>query len=986
MFAYHGVIELCAFLLIYLTFKNFQIMKLLKQYHISIFSIFFLSCGMFLNTLIAQTETKIFAISGKIVDSKKEPIPGVSVNIKGTVSGSVTDIDGKFEFKTKIKFPLILQINSVGFKNKEVEIQNGQKFIDLELETENVLVNEVVVSASKIEESILKSPVAIEKLSINAIKQSASSSFYDALENIKGVQMLTSSLTFKVPNTRGFNVPNNFRFMQLVDGVDMIASTLGVPLGNAIGPTELDILSVEITQGSASALYGMNAINGLANLQTKNPFIHQGLSIYQKVGANHVDGIDRATSALTETAVRYAKAFNNKFAFKLNFSSFQGTDWVANGLTDQNPQNLATANPNFPELSGDNNPAKDQWSRYGDDRQARQAIVVNYKGKAQSFNVARTGYLEKDLTNPTVRNLKFDGGLFYKINEKVELSYSYRYGLVDGIFQRGNRIQLNDVTVQNHKLELHTSDLTIRGYYISENTGKSYNLNPLAYNLDLNNGTNAVWGAKFKKELQSQIDNGTDLVSAMNQARTVADKGRAEPGTPQFETLKNTIINSNNWDIASAVSTGAPNGGAALWQYSNTYHADFQYKLSPIKWANILIGADYRLYELIPDGNTFVDFSRPVETRTLADANGSFGENQIYSKYGGFVQVSKAVFNDKIKVTVSGRLDNNPEFSPKFDPRIALVYSPSDNQSLRISFQDGYRYPSLFEALSFLNNAGVRRVGGLARVNQGLGFLDNSYTLASFDIFTAAVTADVAKGLTSNAAALKNKDLLQVANLPTMAPEKIQSFEVGYKSILLDNKLSVDFDAYFNTYTGFLGQVDVTVPTSGNVGTDASVIDMLTRSKQNRFRVFTNAKNIYNSYGTSLGLNYNIYKSYTVSGNINYNKLSQVDATDIFLTSFNTPDWITNFSVGNREIIKNVGFNLSWHWQNTVSWESTLANGEVPAYSTLDAQINFALPKIKSIIKVGGTNILNNRHIQFAAGPTIGALYFVAWTVDGLLK
>jgi iron complex outermembrane receptor protein len=79
-----------------------------------------------------------------------------------------------------------------------------------------------------------------------------------------------------VPNTRGFNIPNNFRFMQLVDGIDMQAATLGVPLGNAIGPTELDIQSIEITPGAASALYGMNAINGMANLITKNPFNSQG--------------------------------------------------------------------------------------------------------------------------------------------------------------------------------------------------------------------------------------------------------------------------------------------------------------------------------------------------------------------------------------------------------------------------------------------------------------------------------------------------------------------------------------------------------------------------------------------------------------------------------------------------------------------------------------------------------------------------------------
>src|SRR5438128_3748604 len=129
-------------------------------------------------------------------------------------------------------------------------------------------------------------------MDIRAITETTAPSIYDALENVKGVQMTTSSITFKVPNTRSFNIPNNFHFMQLVDGVDMQAATLGVPLGNAIGPTELDIQSVEITPGAASALYGMNDINGMANLITKDPFTQQGLSLYQRTGVNHVDVCD----------------------------------------------------------------------------------------------------------------------------------------------------------------------------------------------------------------------------------------------------------------------------------------------------------------------------------------------------------------------------------------------------------------------------------------------------------------------------------------------------------------------------------------------------------------------------------------------------------------------------------------------------------------------------------------------------------------------
>jgi iron complex outermembrane receptor protein len=939
------------------------------------------------STSFAQV-VALIEISGQVVNQEKnEPLGDVSVQIKGSVTGTITDNTGTFILRTKQKLPFTLVFSSVGFKPQELEVKSLGSKLQVAMVTQTVLGNEVVVTASRMQENILKSPVAIEKLDIRAIKEVAAPSFYDALENIKGVQMLTSSLTFKVPNTRGFNVPNNFRFLQLVDGVDMQAATLGVPLGNAIGATELDIEAVEITPGAASALYGMNAINGIANLQTKSPFKYQGLSVYQKVGINHVDGIDRDPSALTETAIRFAKAFKNKFAFKINFSILNGTDWVANGLTDQNHQNLATSNPNFPELSGEDNPAKDQWSRYGDDRQARQTITATYKGKTETFNVARTGYLEKDLINPKVRNLKFDGGLYYKLSEKLEASYSYRYGIMDGVFQRGNRIQLKDVTVQNHKIELHGTDLTFRAYVLKENTGKSYNLNPLAYSLDLSHAANSVWGTKFKNELQRQLDNSIDLETAMREARNVADAGRAEPGTQQFTDLKNTIVNSNNWDVQSAsLPNGAPNGGAALWQYSNTYHLDFQYNFSKIKWFDLMIGGDYRLYEVIPDGNTFVDFSRPLAERTQPDKDGSFGKKQLYRKYGGFAQLTKLFFEDKLKLSLSGRIDRNPEFSTKFNPRVALVYTLAEKHNFRASFQNGYRFPALFEALSFLNNASVRRVGGLARVNEGIGFLENSYTLASLDKFTAAVNTDVRAGMTTNDAALKNRGVLDVANLPVMKPETINSFEIGYKSVLLNNKLILDFDAYHNSYTGFLGQVEVSVPTSGLVGSDAAVIDMTVRSKQNRYRVFTNAKNKYSSYGSSLGATWIFYKKFTISGNANFNKLSKNPNPDIFLTSFNTPEWCVNMTFGNREIIKNVGFNIVWRWQDRLFWESTLANGEVPAYQTIDAQVNLRVPKLKSTIKVGGTNLLNKRYYQFAAGPTIGGLYYAAITVDGLFK
>src|SRR3982751_6472733 len=299
---------------------------------------------------------EVIEVSGVVTDrDKHEPLVGVAVSIKGTVAGTITSNEGAFTLRTKQKLPFTLVFTSIGFAPQEVQVTGLGSKLQVALATQTVLGNEVVIMASRVPENILKSPVAIEKLDIRAIKETPAPSFYDALENVKGVQMTASSLTFKIPNTRGFNIPNNFRFMQLVDGVDMQAATLCVPLGNAIGPTELDIASIEITPGAASALYGMNAINGMANLLTKSPFTTQGLSFYHKTGVNHVDGIDHDPAILTESAIRYAKAFNNRFAFKINAGYMQGIDWRSNTRLDQNTNNLKSANPGFPALNGDAN-------------------------------------------------------------------------------------------------------------------------------------------------------------------------------------------------------------------------------------------------------------------------------------------------------------------------------------------------------------------------------------------------------------------------------------------------------------------------------------------------------------------------------------------------------------------------------------------------------------------------------------------------------
>jgi len=249
------------------------------------------------------------------------------------------------------------------------------------------------------------------------------------------------------------------------------------------------------------------------------------------------------------------------------------------------------------------------------------------------------------------------------------------------------------------------------------------------------------------------------------------------------------------------------------------------------------------------------------------------------------------------------------------------------------------------------------------------------------------VNTEVVAGKSKNQAAFDNRGKLEVANLPAMRPEKINSYEVGYKAIVAENMISLDVDVYLNTYDGFLGQVEVAVPQNLKVGTDEAVIAILTRSKQDRYRVFTNSLNQYQSYGSAVGATYSFYKKFTAGGNMSYNALKSNAKSDIFITGFNTPKWVVNLSFGNREVIKNVGFNVSGKWQEAFIWESPLANGNVASFYTIDAQANVRIPTLKTTIKVGGSNLLNRRYIQYAAGPNLGGFYYLAITFDaGVVK
>ena len=208
---------------------------------------------LFLSLFFCSISFAQNSISGSVADGDSQPVIGANVKIVGEDISSVTDIDGKFTLKSSKKPPYVIEVTSVGFISKKVSISSNNQKVSVILKEEDNLLNEIVVSASRTPERVLESPVTIERMGIADIKKSASATFYDGLENLKEVQMNTSSLSFKSINTRGFATVANTRFMQLVDGMDNSSPLLNFVLGNMIGVSEIDVQSVELLPGASSA-------------------------------------------------------------------------------------------------------------------------------------------------------------------------------------------------------------------------------------------------------------------------------------------------------------------------------------------------------------------------------------------------------------------------------------------------------------------------------------------------------------------------------------------------------------------------------------------------------------------------------------------------------------------------------------------------------------------------------------------------------------
>lgn len=921
-------------------------------------------------------------ITGSVTDANKQSIPGANVVVVGENSGASTDFDGSFKLTTNAKPPFSIKVSAVGFETKTISVTVANQKVNVILKDEETKLDEIVVSASRTPERILESPVTIERMGAQEIKKTASPSFYDGLENMKEVQMNTSSMSFKSINTRGFATVANTRFMQLVDGMDNSSPLLNFVLGNMIGVSEIDVQSVELLPGASSALYGANAFNGILFMTSKSPFVDQGVSAYLKYGVTSQEAA--GTNGYYDFGVRFARAFNKYIAAKANITYMQATDWYATNYNDKTRAGVDRTNPNYDGINVYGDEAATNIKGVGQKLEAMGLIPAGASNLLPNSMVSRTGYNEIDLTDNKAANMKVDFSLHARPfgDERLEVIWQSKIGTGNAVYQGANRYYLNNFFMYQNKLELKGKNFFVRGYMTGEDGGNSYDMIFTGINVNRKWKDDNTWFGQYAGAFIQGTLAGMNPQQAHAAARSTADTGRFLPGTPQFNNAFNQVINDP--DVLT---------GSRLVDNSKMYHSDANYNFRDvIKFAEIQVGGSFRAYELNSHGRIYTDANSQIN----------------YNEYGAYAQLMKKFMDDRLKFTGSLRYDKSKNFDGNFSPRLSLVYSAGEkrNHNFRGSFQTGFRNPTTqdqyigfnignavllgsapdnltrFNETFNLSAEGQLYTGSPTKVMNGNDAYGNSYIASSVTAFSAMAGTDPV-----GAAALLKKSRANYVK-----PEEVKAFELGYRSVF--EGTSIDINGYYNIYNNFIGNLNVVSPFYGTAQDNPNIaagtsdpgvqsIRALQNGEYRTYQLYTNSDVEINSLGFGVGLSRKIISDFELGVNYNYAQFDFDQAKDpSFEPGFNTPKHRIKMSIGNDKLFKNFGFNVSGRWNSEYLWQAGFADGIIKEATVIDAQINYGIPKLKSVVKLGAANIGGKEYYQVIGAGLIGQQYFASWTIN----
>ena len=915
------------------------------------------------SSLLAQIN-----ISGRVFDKEtNEPLTGVNIIIKNTTIGTASDNRGFFRLEADEKPPAIIRLSMIGYRAIEVSVEQNQVNLELFMVQEAILNEEIVVRAQEIEveEKTFRTVVTMEMMDALQIRETPSANFYEAIGHLKGVDVIKQSIQFMTVNARGFNSTENTRLAQIVDGMDNMAPGMNFPIGNIAGLSELDVENIEFIPGPAEIQYGGNALNGVLIMTSKDPFKYQGVGLFiQPAVTDIVPGNDHpfqfSAKPQLETSVRIAKAWKDKFAFKVNASYFIGEDWFADDTSNIRPGNI----------KWEYDPGHDAINKYGDEVISDMPIGTG----GSNVIVSRTGYKDKDLVDNRVENLKFNGSLHYRLNNKITAILYGNYGNATTAYTGDNRISLSDFMIYQGKAELQGEHFLMRAYSSFQNSGNSYDLKYLAVNLNEMAKSNEDWFHEYFYGYKGGYSSFGVRPADHPEAREYADRNRLKPGTPEFEAAKQQIISETDFDK-----------GAGIYNRSSLHHVEGFFDLDKFTGnTKVRMGGNYRFYDLESKGTIFPDTT---------------GNDITFYEYGGFAEVERRFIDEKLRLRGAVRYDKSENFKGHFSPRFFAIYNFNEDNNLRISVLTGFRNPGVKEQFINKDLGTARYLGGLDPIRYPYEITGNSIYLKDVNSFNKAVQTDMEKGeyvWSLNQAMINNLDVLeegivQEGEFQDFVPEKVLSFEVGYKT-RIRNVLFLDALYYNSEYQNFIGITKVVKPrTSPQTDLFTAATQVNKSAQREMFFLNVNAQKPVGIHGLALGYKWLTPLGAIVSGNLTLTEVRN-DTDDPVAPGFNTPRLKTNLTLQNRRMdrmennpgFRNIGFKVTWRYQTPFQWESAFGEGRIPRISTIDLQFSVNVDKPKSLLKFGASNFFNNKFTYSFGGPNIGVVFYASYVIDNV--
>ncbi len=891
------------------------------------------------SSLALTAQAQSGSLTGTVQTAAGEALPGANVFIKGTFQSTTTDREGKFTLPVsrQTTLPFVLSVQFVGFETHSDTIRSLGQPLRVVLPKATNLMNEVVVSASRVEERALQAPVTVEKLNSKQVANLTAPDLITNLARLKGIDVTTSGLFMASISTRGFNGTTSERVLQLVDYMDTQSPSLNLNAGNALGLPEVDVASVEVLYGPSSALYGANAFNGVVLTTSKDPFKYEGLSVRLRGGSrDYVDG-----------QLRYAQRLGQRWAFKISGSFARAQDWIAD---NEAAQSLAYVPNNNPAGSG---LGYDAVNRYGDVSNTFGATGGALNGQT----VFMPGWSEREIigADSPAKLYRILPSVHFLVTDKIKAMVEFKRAEGTTSYQATNRYRLKNFATNQYRFELRSDRWFVRAYQTQDFGADSYDL-PftgafMQTATDPRSATGQTYAQRYFGAYAGTYNtvlrqNGGDVTGAQAAARSAAAPFQLAAGTPEFDALREQVRTNPTLGVGSRI-----NPSSFLTDFSG------QYEFRPA-FANIVVGGAYRQFRLGSDGHLF------------ADLNGKRLRNE---EYGGYGQVAKTLLQDKLKLTVAARLDGSQNFKAVFSPRASAVYSVGAQQqhNFRVSYNQAYRSPTQQGQYLYLDLGRALLLGNISNGFQGYS------TAAATQLGRILTSANPTAALDAYAVSYER-----------LKPERVATLEGGYKGLLFE-KLGVDVNYYYSQYNDFIGSVRLLGNRDGSRPTVPQIVaeSRTTQPFQDRTRdtrvlqVQANAAQQVRTMGGLVALTYAVAPALNLTGNYSLNVLDTSNLPENFQTYYNTPKHKYNLGASG-EAWKGLNYSVNYRWAQGHLFESPFAAGQLESYSTFDAQLGYALPKLSSAVQIGASNLFNDRNIQLYGGPQVGRLLWAGLTLE----